>query len=104
MTACVRTEGGEAGIAALGDIEFERGEEEEGSAGIRPAVFPHWVHRVRFRCYVCHPRLFEMQQGANEITMEKIKQGEFCGACHNGTTAFRVEFQNCTRCHREPEE
>ena len=23
-------------------------------AGMRPVIFPHWFHRVRFRCKVCH--------------------------------------------------
>ena len=27
------------------------------AAGMRPAVFPHWFHRIRFRCKVCHADL-----------------------------------------------
>lgn len=96
--------GGGAVYGAPGDLVFERKGEVEGSAAFPPSIFPHWVHRTRYRCYVCHPALFEMQQGANAITMEAIKQGQFCGACHNGRTAFGVEFRNCARCHREPEE
>ena len=69
-----------------------------------PSVFPHWVHRIQFRCYVCHSALFEMRQGANQVTMEKIGEGQFCGACHDGQTAFDVEFDTCTRCHKEPDE
>jgi c(7)-type cytochrome triheme protein len=45
-----------------------------------------------------------MQQGANPVTMDSIKQGQFCGACHNGKAAFGADFQNCARCHREPDE
>jgi hypothetical protein len=26
-------------------------------AGMRPVVFPHWFHRARFRCKVCHADL-----------------------------------------------
>lgn len=96
--------GGGAVYGALGDLVFERRGGDEGSSSILPAIFPHWVHRVRFRCYVCHPRPFEMELGANEITMQKIQKGEFCGACHNGRIAFNVDFQSCSRCHREPEE
>ncbi|MFQ5915165.1 MAG: c(7)-type cytochrome triheme domain-containing protein [Nitrospinota bacterium] len=84
-----------------GDIVFER---EAGEKGVPAAVFPHWLHRVRFRCYVCHPQIFEMKKGANAITMEKIRGGEFCGRCHNGRTAFPVDFQSCSRCHKPPEE
>lgn len=96
--------GGGAVYGALGDLVFERKGGAPGSEGILPAVFPHWVHRVRYRCYACHPKPFEMQQGANPITMNTIKQGQFCGACHNGQIAFNVEFQTCARCHKAPAE
>ncbi len=68
------------------------------SAGMRPAVFPHWFHRIRFRCKVCHADLgFKFQAGGNQINMLKIVDGEFCGACHNGEIAWSVE--NCDLCH-----
>lgn len=87
--------------AALGDLVFER---QDQGVGIPPAIFQHWVHRIRYRCSVCHPALFEMKAGADKITMDSLNAGKFCGACHNGSNAFNVEFQTCTRCHREPEE
>ena len=63
-----------------------------------PAVFPHWFHRIRFRCKVCHADLgFKFKAGGNDITMMKIFDGEFCGACHNGEIAWTVE--NCVLCH-----
>lgn len=92
------------GLAALGDMVFERNPEAAGTGAFPPAVFPHWVHRTRFRCYVCHPAIFEMKQGANAVTMDAINKGEFCGACHNGRVAFRPQFESCSRCHRAPEE
>ncbi len=64
-----------------------------------PAVFPHWVHRIRFTCKVCHMDIFEPKAGANEITMEKISNGEACGTCHNGSVAFDAGFGECQRCH-----
>jgi len=68
------------------------------AAGMRPAVFPHWFHRVRFRCKVCHTDLgFKFKAGGNEISMLKIIDGQFCGACHNGQIAWSVE--NCDLCH-----
>ena len=68
------------------------------AAGMRPAIFPHWVHRVRFRCKVCHADLgFKFKAGGNEINMVKIIDGQFCGACHNGELAWSVE--NCNLCH-----
>lgn len=68
------------------------------AAGMRPVVFPHWFHRVRFRCKVCHADLgFQFKAGGNKITMAKIIEGKFCGACHNGEVAWSVE--NCNMCH-----
>ncbi len=67
-------------------------------AGMNPVVFPHWFHRIRFRCKVCHADLgFKFQAGGNEISMLKIIDGEYCGACHNGNIAWSVE--NCSLCH-----
>ena len=68
------------------------------AAGMRPVVFPHWFHRVRFRCKVCHADLgFQFKAGGNQINMLKIIDGQFCGACHNGDIAWSVE--NCNLCH-----
>jgi c(7)-type cytochrome triheme protein len=68
------------------------------AAGMRPAIFPHWFHRVRFRCKVCHADLgFKFKAGGNEINMVKIIDGQYCGACHNGDIAWSVE--NCNLCH-----
>jgi len=67
-------------------------------AGMRPVVFPHWFHRIRFRCKVCHADLgFKFKAGGNEINMLKIIDGEYCGACHNGDIAWSIE--NCDLCH-----
>ena len=68
------------------------------AAGMRPVVFPHWFHRVRFRCKVCHADLgFQFKAGGNQINMVKIIDDQFCGACHNGDLAWSVE--NCNLCH-----
>jgi c(7)-type cytochrome triheme protein len=83
-------------LAVLGDIVFQTDNEARGTA---PAVFPHWVHRVRYKCYACHPAVFEMKAGANPTTMDTIEAGEHCGACHDGKTAWGVGFDTCNRCH-----
>lgn len=81
--------------AEYGDVVINN---HSDAAGVRPVVFPHWFHRVRFRCKVCHSDLgFKFQAGGNEIDMVKIIDGQFCGACHNGTVAWSVE--NCDLCH-----
>lgn len=65
--------------------------------GMPPVVFPHWLHRSEFKCKVCHPAIFEMKSGSNDIDMKKIVDGKFCGQCHNGEIAWKpVE---CARCH-----
>jgi len=81
--------------AEYGDVVINNYSDE---AGMRPVVFPHWFHRIRFRCKVCHADLgFKFQAGGNEIDMLKIIDGEYCGACHNGDIAWSVE--NCDLCH-----
>ena len=83
------------GKAEYGDVLINNYSE---SAGMRPVVFPHWFHRIRFRCKVCHADLgFQMQAGGNQINMLKIIDGEYCGACHNGEVAWSVE--TCDLCH-----
>jgi c(7)-type cytochrome triheme protein len=78
-----------------GDVVINQYSED---AGMSPVVFPHWFHRIRFRCKVCHADLgFKFQAGGNEISMLKIIDGEYCGACHNGNIAWSVE--NCNLCH-----
>ncbi len=68
-----------------------------------PSVFPHWFHRIRFKCSSCHPAIFEMKAGSNPITMTALRRGEFCASCHNGTIAFEVGFTTCVRCHQVQE-
>lgn len=81
--------------AEYADVVLNRNSEKEG---VRPVVYPHWFHRIRFQCRVCHSELgFEMRVGANDVTMEEIIDGKFCGACHNGEIAWSVE--NCDLCH-----
>jgi c(7)-type cytochrome triheme protein len=84
-------------LAVPGDIVFQR---RDGVASeVAPAVFSHWYHRIRYKCYACHPAPFEMKAGANPITMEGILAGKYCGTCHNGTVAWASSFDNCNRCH-----
>ncbi len=83
-------------FAVEGDVVFRR---EGGEGGVSVAVFPHWIHRIRYKCYACHPALFEMKAGANKVTMDAMQEGKFCGACHNGKNAWSVTFETCSRCH-----
>lgn len=95
IAACMCLFGPGAALAEYGDVVINN---YSDAAGMRPVVFPHWFHRVRFRCKVCHGDLgFKFKAGGNEITMVKIIDGQYCGACHNGQLAWAVE--NCNLCH-----
>ena len=72
--------------AEYADVVLNRNSEKEG---VRPVIY---------QCRVCHSEMgFEMRAGANNVTMEGIIDGKFCGACHNGEIAWSVD--NCDLCH-----
>jgi len=78
-----------------GDLVLNKLAEKEG---MRPVVFPHWFHRLRFTCNVCHNENgFKMRAGSNDVTMADIVDGKFCGMCHNNEIAWSPE--HCDRCH-----
>jgi len=85
-------------LAVKGDIAFPR-EPREGE--LPPATFPHWFHRIRFRCAACHPTVFAMKRGANPMTMDAMREGKYCGACHNRGVAWPIAFDTCARCHAQ---
>ena len=81
--------------AEYGDVVMDRASTKND---VRPVVFPHWFHRMRFRCKVCHSELgFKMRAGANVIQMADIIEGRFCGMCHNGLIAWTPD--RCDLCH-----
>ncbi len=81
--------------AEYADVVLNRHAEKEG---MRPVIYPHWFHRIRFRCKVCHQELgFKMRVGADDNTMTDIINQRFCGICHNNKIAWGPE--NCDMCH-----
>lgn len=81
--------------AEYADVVLNNRAEKEG---VRPVVFPHWFHRIRFRCKVCHSELgFQMRAGSNDVLMADIVDGKFCGMCHNDRIAWGSA--NCDLCH-----
>ncbi|MDP2369640.1 c(7)-type cytochrome triheme domain-containing protein [Rhodoferax sp.] len=81
--------------AEYADVVLNKRSEAQG---VRPVVFPHWFHRIRFRCKVCHSELgFEMRAGSNDVMMADIIDGKFCGMCHNDRIAWGAA--NCDLCH-----
>jgi len=55
------------------------------------------------KCADCHQSgLFKMKKGGDQFKMADINAGKFCGACHNGTKAFKAgDAANCGKCHKK---
>lgn len=87
------------------DLKFEGSKDSPG-----PVTFSHAQHLQKVKkCSECHTKIFKMKRGqTGPLTMEKMKGGEQCGACHNGRTevAGKVVFTvddptHCERCHKK---
>jgi len=86
-----------ASAREYGDIYMDSKRESMQKAEVKAVVFPHWFHRIRYKCKVCHEEIFVMQKGANNISMRRIMDGEVCGTCHNGLIAWEPLY--CEKCH-----
>ena len=66
-------------------------------------VFDGKVHADKgSKCADCHPKLFQMKKESTKMTMADINGGKFCGACHDGTKAFKASDEaNCAKCHKK---
>ena len=85
--------------AQYGNILIDRTSTKSGEKSV---TFSHWSHRSKYTCKVCHSELeFEMKANATEITEEKNKSGQYCGAvdCHDGKNAFGHTKEHCDKCH-----
>jgi c(7)-type cytochrome triheme protein len=68
-----------------------------GAAAVPPrALFSHRTHGS-FGCYACHPSVFP--QAPIGFTHAEMREGRFCGRCHDGATSFPIEGAACGRCH-----
>ena len=84
-----------AAHAEFGDVILNNRAEK---AGMRPVIFPHWFHRIRYSCTACHVEAgFKMRAGADNIRMADINNGKYCGTCHNGHIARGPG--KCIVCH-----
>lgn len=69
-------------------------------SGEKSVSFSHWMHRVKYTCNVCHSELgFELSINTTIITEDDNRNGKYCGACHNGETAFGYAEEHCDKCH-----
>lgn len=71
---------------------------------VKSVVFLHKRHTMDagLECGSCHDDLFEMAagtaEGNDDFTMQSLYDGKYCGACHDGSTAF-ASNKRCTTCH-----
>jgi c(7)-type cytochrome triheme protein len=72
-------------------------------------TFSHKVHTMDsgLECDSCHDDIFEMEAGASQekddFTMSSFMKGNYCGACHDGDTAFNaMSYDMCAACHTAP--
>lgn len=84
-----------------GDVLMDKG---SAAKGMIPVAFPHWVHRAKYACRVCHGEL-DFAMAANEtgvVCGKGTMQGVYCAVCHNGKISFNAAEpgdDNCRRCH-----
>ena len=87
------------------DFAFDQGKDSPGKV-----TFSHQAHVQKVeKCTACHVKVFKMKKGTTgALTMDKMKAGELCGACHNGKTevAGKMVFTtddkaNCEKCHKK---
>lgn len=64
-------------------------------------LFPHQSHTMWLDCSSCHPSPFLSKAGANQVSMDEIFRGRYCGMCHD-RVAF-ITFFSCERCHSVPQ-
>jgi c(7)-type cytochrome triheme protein len=79
-------------------IPFKREFEVDAKASMAPpAEFSHDAHTAWLDCSNCHPDIFSIKKNTTEnVTMEQILGGKFCGYCHL-SVAFPMD--DCKRCH-----
>lgn len=70
---------------------------------VKAVIFDHKVHTGQgLDCASCHDDVFPMETGASEakedFTMDSLYKGKYCGACHDGKTAFASNTR-CSACH-----
>ncbi|MEE8575436.1 MAG: c(7)-type cytochrome triheme domain-containing protein [Thermodesulfobacteriota bacterium] len=90
--------------AAVSDtIVLDSKIESMKKAGMGAVSYPHAKHLKAFKCNDCHPKIFKMKHGENDISMRENMKGKFCGSegCHNSPKAFPL-FE-CNKCHAKIE-
>jgi c(7)-type cytochrome triheme protein len=79
------------------DFEFAGGAQGK-------VVFSHEKHLAKSpQCTACHTKLFKMTKGQRSaLKMADMNNGQACGSCHDGKTAFNVkDAAECAKCHKK---
>ena len=70
------------------------------------SMFSHNAHVIKsgLTCDSCHPDIFNRKRGSakakGDYTMASLDAGKYCGACHDGKTAFNTTGpETCKTCH-----
>ena len=101
-------------LLVVGQVNGEEEQYDEDTYGpadpivwtkpVKTVIFTHKIHTMGagLECDSCHDDIFEMAAGTAEenddFTMESLYNGKYCGACHDGDTAFASNTR-CTTCH-----
>ncbi len=92
-----------AGLLAASAVEAKvgGGEVKFSVKGASVVIFDHETHAIKagLKCTECHYRVFNTKEARKDVTMDQMKKGRSCGACHDGQKAFDVKT-NCSRCHK----
>jgi c(7)-type cytochrome triheme protein len=82
-----------AAVVGGGEVTFE-------VKGADKATFSHDAHVVKAKlgCRDCHPKLYLDTARSKRVTMQQMKKGQSCGACHDGKRAAGLD--DCSSCHR----
>lgn len=98
-------------------VKFAYDEETKKTTGPKDLIvwesptrvtFDHQFHTkdAGMSCESCHDDIFTMKAGTavegGTFTMAAMAEGQFCGACHDGSTAFSTTTQ-CASCHTPPD-
>jgi len=70
-----------------------------GEGSYPSAFFPHFEHRIRYRCKACHVEAFPLDTVSAAMTLTEAHESQKCGGCHNGGQAFAIDPNACERCH-----
>ncbi len=71
---------------------------------LKAVTFSHKDHVEKngLSCDMCHDDIFQMDalsvQNEPDFTMAGLAAGKWCGACHDGSTAFDSDSR-CASCH-----